>query len=68
VCVLVYYALANASALTLDRRRGRWLVPVVGLVGCLAVAVSLPLATTVAGFAVLAVGGLLWGIRRRGAR
>jgi APA family basic amino acid/polyamine antiporter len=64
VCVLVSYAVANASALTLERARGRWLVPVVGLIGCLAVAVSLPLATTAAGFAVLAVGALLWGIRR----
>jgi APA family basic amino acid/polyamine antiporter len=67
VAVLVYYAIANASALTLHRDRGTKLIPVTGLVGCLAVAVSLPLTNTVAGFSVLAVGGLLWFIRRRSA-
>jgi APA family basic amino acid/polyamine antiporter len=60
VCVLVYYAIANASALTLDRARGTKLIPAVGLLGCLAVAVSLPATSTVAGFAVLAAGALLW--------
>jgi APA family basic amino acid/polyamine antiporter len=65
VAVLVYYAIANASALTLDRERGTRLVPVLGLVGCLAVAVSLPPASTISGFAVLAVGALWWLVRRR---
>jgi APA family basic amino acid/polyamine antiporter len=64
VTVLVYYAIANASALTLDRDRGTRLIPALGLVGCLAVAVSLPLTTTIAGFAVLAAGALLWVGRR----
>lgn len=54
--VLVYYAIANASALTLpaELRRCPRAVPVVGLLGCLALAVSLPLATVLAGGAVLA--------------
>ena len=64
VAVLVYYAIANASALTLDRDRGTKLIPVLGLVGCLTVAVSLPLTSTIAGFAVLAAGALLWAVRR----
>jgi APA family basic amino acid/polyamine antiporter len=64
VAVLVYYAIANASALTLDRDRGTKLIPVLGLVGCLAVAVSLPPTSTIAGFAVLVAGALLWVGRR----
>lgn len=42
VAVLVYYAVAHAAALTLPGRRRR-VVPVLGLVGCLAVAVALAL-------------------------
>lgn len=41
VLVLVYYAIANAAALTLDRSAGTRAVPVLGLVGCLVVAASL---------------------------
>jgi APA family basic amino acid/polyamine antiporter len=65
VTVLAYYAIANACALTLDRDHGTRLVPVLGLIGCLAVAVCLPLAATVGGAAVLSVGALLWTVRRR---
>jgi APA family basic amino acid/polyamine antiporter len=64
VAVLVYYAVANASALTLDRDRGTRLLPVLGLVGCLAVAVSLPLSAVISGSAVLAAGTLVWAARR----
>jgi APA family basic amino acid/polyamine antiporter len=64
VCVLVYYAIANASALTLDRDRGSKLIPALGLLGCLTVAVRLPLTSTIAGFAVLAAGALVWVGRR----
>ena len=64
VAVLVYYAIANASALTLGRNRGTRFVPIVGLVGCLAVAVSLPLTTVIAGVGVLAAGALLYAVRR----
>ncbi|WP_369131651.1 APC family permease [Modestobacter sp. I12A-02662] len=65
VAVLAYYAIANASALTLGRDRGTRLVPVLGLIGCLVVAVSLPPASTVGGCAVLAAGPLVWTVRRR---
>jgi len=64
VTVLVYYAIANASALTLDRARGTKLIPALGLLGCITVAVSLPPASATAGFAVLAAGALLWVGRR----
>jgi APA family basic amino acid/polyamine antiporter len=62
--VLVYYAVANASALTLGREHGTRLVPVVGLLGCVAVALSLPRSAVVGGAGVLAVGVLLWLGRR----
>jgi APA family basic amino acid/polyamine antiporter len=59
--VLVYYAIANASAWTLP---GRDLVPGVGLVGCLVVAACLPLASVIAGAAVLAAGALVYTLAR----
>ena len=61
--VLVYYAIANASALTLGRR----VLPTVGLVGCLTLAVTLPVTSVLAGAAVVAVGmvGYLAGARHR---
>ncbi|NYJ06059.1 APC family permease [Petropleomorpha daqingensis] len=64
VTVLAYYAIANASALTLDRDRGTRVVPALGLVGCLVVAVSLPAAAVISGVAVLTVGALWWVVRR----
>lgn len=56
--VLVYYAIANASAWTLSPAEGRplRLVPIVGLLGCLALAFALPFSSVVAGVAVIAVG------------
>ena len=65
--VLAYYALANASAWTLSpaqRRPPRW-VPVLGVVGCAALAVSLPLAAAVSGAAVLAFGAALYPALKR---
>ncbi|MFB6397521.1 APC family permease [Polymorphospora lycopeni] len=59
--VLLYYAVANASAWTLGRRR---LVPAVGLVGCLVLAVALPLSSVLTGAAVVAAGALLYLVRR----
>jgi len=65
--VLVYYALANASAWTQDADHRRWprALQLVGLAGCLSLAVTLPLASVVAGLGVLAVGllGRLLGRR-----
>ena len=56
--VLVYYAIANASALTLapDERRWPRALAGAGLVGCALVAISLPLYTIIAGTAVLGAG------------
>ncbi|WP_020671831.1 APC family permease [Amycolatopsis nigrescens] len=57
--VLVYYAIANASALTL-RTGGSRLVCVLGLTGCVVLAFSLPLSSVLAGCAVLAFGALVY--------
>lgn len=68
--VLVYYAIANASAWTLTATEGRppRVIPAVGLAGCLILAVALPLRSVVAGAAVLAVGAVVYGIRQVLAR
>lgn len=50
--VLLYYAIANASAFTL----GRKVIPTVGLIGCLVLAVLLPVWSVAVGAAVVAVG------------
>jgi APA family basic amino acid/polyamine antiporter len=56
--VLTYYAIANASAYTQDTAHRRWprFLNVVGLVGCIALVVTLPWTAVVAGIAVVAVG------------
>lgn len=59
--VLVYYAIANASAWTLGGRR---LVPVAGVAGCLLLALSLPLGSVLAGAAVLAAGAVVYAMTR----
>jgi APA family basic amino acid/polyamine antiporter len=61
--VLVYYAIANASALTLPGR-GRNVVAALGLVGCLVLALSLPWASVASGVAVLAAGAGWFAVRR----
>ncbi|MEU2890452.1 APC family permease [Streptomyces albidoflavus] len=64
--VLVYYAVANASAWTLtpDEGRPNRLVPAVGLAGCLVLAFALPLSSVVSGVAVLALGAAVHAVRR----
>jgi APA family basic amino acid/polyamine antiporter len=66
--VLVYYAVANASAFTQDARHRRWPrgFNVVGLVGCVTLVATLPVASVAAGVAVLAVGVALRALLRRG--
>lgn len=64
-CVLVYYGVANAAAVTLDRRA---LIPWLGLAGCLLVAASLPLASVLGGLAVFAVGAGWYALTERRAR
>jgi len=64
--VLTYYAIANASAWTLEPGQRRWPRPLaaLGLAGCVALALSLPLASVVSGSAVLATGAVTWWVRR----
>ena len=59
--VLVYYAIANASAWTLGRRERP--AAALGLVGCAALALSLPWTSVAAGAGVLAVGALVRLVR-----
>lgn len=63
--VLVYYAIANASAWTLRQDQGSppRVVPALGLAGCLVLAFSLPLKSVIAGAAVLLLGAMLWVTR-----
>lgn len=58
--VLLYYAVANASAWTQEDRARRWprALQAAGLAGCLTLVVTLPPVSVVAGLAVLAVGCL----------
>ncbi|MFF4706063.1 APC family permease [Streptomyces sp. NPDC001288] len=63
--VLVYYAVANASAWTLDPAPRARVVPVVGVLGCAVLAFALPVVSVVTGAAVLAVGALAYAVRWR---
>ena len=56
--VLVYYAVANASAFTQAPGRRRWprALNVAGFVGCLVLVATLPVSSVAAGAAVLLVG------------
>jgi APA family basic amino acid/polyamine antiporter len=64
--VLAYYAIANASAWTLSPGEGRpaRVIPVVGLVGCVALAFALPVSSVLWGAVVLAVGAIPYAVRR----
>ncbi|RVW03698.1 APC family permease [Rhodococcus spongiicola] len=64
--VLLYYAVANASAWTLSPSEGRpaRLIPIIGSLGCLVLAFTLPLTSVVAGAAVIAAGALVYVARR----
>jgi APA family basic amino acid/polyamine antiporter len=62
--VLLYYAIANASAMTM---RGK-VIPVAGLVGCVVLAFSLPVASVLTGVGVVTVGGAAYWLRRPARR
>lgn len=64
--VLVYYAVANASAWTLTPAEGRppRIIPVLGLMGCVVVALALPLSSVLAGTCVMALGVVVYALRR----
>ncbi len=64
-CVLIYYAIANASAWTLSTAIVPRLVAALGLAGCVVLALSLPPSTILAGAIVVAVGAALYALRRR---
>lgn len=67
--VLLYYAIANASAWTLEPQGRRYsavghkVIPALGLVGCLLLAVTLPWTSVVVGVCVVAAGALAYGLR-----
>jgi APA family basic amino acid/polyamine antiporter len=63
--VLIYYAIANASAFTLNVDQGRppRLIPVVGMAGCLILALSLPWISVVTGAGVIALGIAIYMMR-----
>lgn len=67
--VLVYYAVANLSALRQPAEQRRWPrgLQVLGLAGCLVMTAALPIGSVLAGLAVFAVGilGRAVALRRR---
>ncbi|MFI1564096.1 APC family permease [Streptomyces sp. NPDC020490] len=62
--VLAYYAVANASAWTLDRAAAARALPALGLFGCVVLAFSLPAVSVVVGAGVLVVGVVAFWARR----
>jgi len=68
--VLAYYAIANAAAWTLEPERRRWprALAGLGLVGCLALAFALPVASVAAGAGALGLGALAYAVRHRRQR
>ncbi|OSC42751.1 transporter [Mycobacterium decipiens] len=64
--VLIYYAITNASALSLgpDEARPRRSIAVVGLIGCIVLAFALPVTSVLSGAAVLGLGIAAYAIRR----
>ncbi|MCC5949584.1 MAG: amino acid permease [Nitriliruptoraceae bacterium] len=59
--VLTYYAIANASAVTLEGEERRWprWIAIGGVVGCVVLAFSLPVVAVVGGAALLGVGAVI---------
>lgn len=68
--VLTYYAIANASAWTLAPDERRWPrgLAAVGVVGCLALAVTLPFSSVLGGAAVLSLGSVIYAVLHRAQR
>jgi len=67
--VLVYYAIANLSAATLDPERPvRRILPIAGLIGCVVLAGSLPWPAIAIGAAIIALGLLGRLVLRRKER
>jgi APA family basic amino acid/polyamine antiporter len=68
--VLTYYGIANAAAWTLAAEQRRWPRALAGLgvIGCAALAIALPLRSVVSGAGVLALGALVYLVRDRSSR
>jgi APA family basic amino acid/polyamine antiporter len=68
--VLTYYAIANASALTLapHQRREPRVLAGLGIAGCTLLAFTLPISSVVGGAVALAVGAAIWAWRRLRSR
>jgi APA family basic amino acid/polyamine antiporter len=64
--VLLYYAIANASAFTLPRQHRTWpkALTLLGVAGCLVLAFSLPWESVLLGAAVIAAGALAFALTR----
>ena len=62
--VLLYYAIANASAWTLSPSPARRVIPAVGLAGCLLLVVTLPHGAALTGLAAVVLGAAIWAIQR----
>jgi basic amino acid/polyamine antiporter, APA family len=67
--VLLYYAVANASAFTQDAAHRRWprALNVAGFAGCVTLVATLPVASVAVGSVVLLVGVVLRALLRRGS-
>ncbi len=63
--VLAYYAIAKASAYSLPPHQRRWPrgLAVLGIAGCVVLALTLPAASVIGGLAVLVIGALVWAAR-----
>ncbi|WP_436520011.1 APC family permease [Actinoplanes sp. HUAS TT8] len=61
--VLLYYAIANAAALTFSR-----VVPIAGLIGCLVLAASLPGPSVLSGAIVVLLGAAIYPVINRTGR
>lgn len=67
--VLLYYSIANISAMTLtkEQKRPMLLVPIVGVMGCVVLAASVPVQSLLGGLAITAVGGCVYALGSRWA-
>lgn len=65
--VLLYYSISNVAAFTQDRTHRRYprVVPVIGAIGCVGLAATLPWQSVLGGVAVLALGLLVRLVRLR---
>jgi APA family basic amino acid/polyamine antiporter len=63
--VLLYYAIANVAAWTLEGPWHRRLIPAAGVTGCLLLAFTLPRESVLAGLLVVAVGATLYRFSAR---